>query len=267
MLFLYISQGMRVFRGHGNVPSKQILARSAHLLILSLVFTTVKYPEILRSFLHTQDEHQTTARTLHSDMASRRQVLAFGAITALSTDDVHAAYAETDCPSATTRVVDAQKLFAESTRKDLERIASKVERTTGVKLFIIAPPQAVVRKPAQYSKYLSNLKSCIGLDKNSIVMTVGPDVTSSADGVIGINRGDGVAQKYQFRLTGAHSTAVERTFGTTAYVQANGYDRAVSLAAENMAACLYLVSEDTSSQECSVFALSQDRARQVLDAH
>lgn len=166
---------------------------------------------------------------------------------------------------APSRVVDAQRLVAASTLTAITRLSTRVEKATGVKLFVLVPPQDVVRKPDKFSAYLAAQKQNLGMDTSSVVIVVGPDATP--DGFIGINRGSKVMERFQFRLTTAHSVSTERAFGNKDYVQKYGYDQAVRLAVENMAACLYLVSEDPSNRECGVFVLPESRVKEVLDAH
>jgi len=135
-----------------------------------------------------------------------------------------------------------------------------------VKLFLVAPPQEVIRKKDKFAAYLRDVKRQVDMDSTSMVAIVGPDATDNEDGVIGITRGSKVTEKFQYRLTSAYDHGVERAFGVTAYVDKYGYDQATLVTFENLAACLLLASEDSSNRECGMFPLNKDRVREVLES-
>jgi len=103
------------------------------------------------------------------------------------------------------------------------------------------------------------------MDSSSMVISVGPDASGLPEGLIGIQRGSKVIERFQFRLTSAHFASSEKNFGSDEYVSKNGYDQAVLDLAENEAAC-FILAKDPSNRECGLFALGGSRIREVLEA-
>jgi hypothetical protein len=163
-----------------------------------------------------------------------------------------------------TRVVDAQGFLAASSRSALERLSAKVEKASGVKIFVLVPPQTIVRKRKEFATWLKEEKKRLGMDSSSMVISVGPDASGLPQGLIGIQRGTKVIERFQFRLTSAHFASTENAFGSEDYVSKNGYDKAVTNTAENEAAC-FILAKDPSNRECGIFTLAESRVKEVLD--
>jgi len=161
-------------------------------------------------------------------------------------------------------VVDAQGYLSASTKSAIERLSAKSEKTSGVKIFVLVPPQSIVRKRKEFAGWLSMQKQALGMDSSSMVISVGPDASGLPDGLIGIQRGSKVLERFQFRLTSAHIASTEKAFGSEDYVSKNGYDQAVLNVVENEAAC-FLLGKDLVNRECALRQLSEDRVREVLD--
>merc|ERR1712070_679738 len=83
---------------------------------------------------------------------------------------------------------------------------------------------------------------------------------------MGINRGLDLTRKYD-KITEAHDAALEKAYTEFEFLVANGLDVAALRVAENMAACIYLATEDPNNTECSEGYPSAERVKEILEKH
>mmetsp|Transcript_90629 Transcript_90629/g.233955 ORF Transcript_90629/g.233955 Transcript_90629/m.233955 type:complete len:270 (+) Transcript_90629:1-810(+) len=157
---------------------------------------------------------------------------------------------ESDAPGDV-QINDEQKLLKPSVRSYLQTVAAKVESATGLRVFLLAPPQGF--DELKRTRYLRAIKQSIGAD-GSIVLTA----DASFPKVLDISVGFKASKAFPDLFPESYVEDALKTFG------GQDAEGAALAAYENIAACL-LLAKDGKTSTCTQ-VLPSSEVRKVLPA-
>lgn len=176
---------------------------------------------------------------------------------------------ESAVPSAPAPLVlDESGLLTPSTEKSLDRRLRKLEADTGLKLRVICPPAGLQTQREAWRSYLRPISKRMGIDESSLVIVAEETAQARSGRMLGlltINPGYKLQERYQYRLTNDFLFRVSTFYGFPKYVDEKGTDTAITEATNELVAVLYKLTEDKSMRFIS--PLTAKEVEEVLDKH